>query len=295
MSMLRPFVAREQEDVAAHLNTEFDAVYAAVQAALSEVRAGNFYLHGEGREANDGGVLSAGSGLSAHLTNVPYWIAGRRYLLAKETGYDVVAVQANADNYIYMDAAGLYHVYTSLQTPKPEGTWFVGVATANALVVTAVDQTDVEEVDSVAALAELVTAILAAVGWPYTGEFDIQTRLTDLESGNGTGGPVTLYWAALTESSGSPRKISKAIQDAMDQHLQDEHAGDSGTSDITVVNSRWDIEADNLSRYQLTMGEWFPDSLEDLVNAVYVIPGVTGGRFIDWENSTWVPEMPEGY
>lgn len=297
--MNRPFVRGEMDDVSTHLNEEFAAVEELVADAQTEARTVNLQLHGSGRiQGSGGGVLSAGSGLSARLTNTPYMVGGQWVDMVNQAGFVVIPVTANQDNYIYMDGDGAFQVFSPGDRPgsSPEGTWYVGMATAGALAVTAVDQTDVEEVASLTEVLSVLTALKQTIGWPYTGELDIQTRLLTLEAGTGEGGTVTVYWGAITKAVGNSQSITEAIAAAiiaaLQQHATDYHAGQTQT---VAPDDWWDVEGDNNSQMLMLAAQWLPQLPWTQRNRITIVHGIFGDGsngspdYRDTENSTiWV-------
>lgn len=271
----------DSEGFGAHLEAQYQLQQDNVEALDSDVAAQTVALHGHGRI--DGLVLSTGSGLSASLSAGKYLAGGRLYeLLSAAT----VALPASVTRHIYLDGAGAFALYATKQTPRPDGTWYVGSATTSGVAVTSVDQSACDEVASLVTLLAQVEALQDAVGIPYTSEVDIAERLDILEAGGvGGGGAATVYWPllaySLSDGTTIPQYVTAQI-DALRAELTAAIAtaiagvtGTGGTGGTTSAITLNDLAA-RLSQIVLYLTHVLPDLPAGNVNAATVVDGHSG-------------------
>lgn len=287
-----PFAPGDSEGVAAHLNTEFDGLGEGLETLDSAVATGFDALHGPGKELGGCG-LTVGTGLSCIIGTGFFWVAGRRVEIASAV---VVALPALLTSYVYLDADLTPSTYSSLQSPRPEGTWYVGNATTDASSCTAVDDS---EADMVSSLTGLTSRVEDLEEWQETAEAtleDHEGRITDLEGGGGGGGIGTIYADPLARAADNAQTVGQKFA-ALDAEIEELQAsGGEGTA-VALPQSFDDLEAVNQALELMAQTDAdHLEAFESQVNTIQVQWGICGEGsngtpdYIDRVNSTWLPD-----
>jgi hypothetical protein len=270
-----------------------------INAVDSALEVSNDVLHGPGREAA-GCRLSMGSGLACVIgsdaTVDYYWAGGVRCHLATPVN---VSLSPNATTYLYQDATGAVTQFSSLQTPRPAGTWYVGNATTGGDSCTAVDDSGADTVAGYGVLAPEVAAQGAAIGMPYTAGLAIAPRLDTLEAGGGGGsGPV--YADGLSRSAGNPTTVGQEFG-ALEGRLTtvEGEVGSLGGTGTTVVQpAPWNTDSVNQAQALLAriangpLDEGLAEAYSQ-VDCLIFVPGVFGDgtgttpQYKDTVHSDW--------
>jgi len=278
-----------------HLRQQFQLQQDNLVILDGEMAEGIEALHGPGKEPG-GCSLSTGSGLSCVVAGGYYWVGGRRYLGAEQ----IVALPALSTRHLYMDAEGSVTLYSSQQSPRPDGTWYVGSATTDGTDCTAVDDSEADVVAS-PANTETRLAALEAEDIALAGEIEsLDGRVTDLESAGG-GGSGPAYWGALQKSSGVATTIDQEIDAKIATHLTEAaHGGGGDGGTVVSTEGVWDVDAENqalalLARLKNSPVEEALAEFASQENSIIVVWGVCGegsngtDDYVDREHSTWLP------
>lgn len=284
-----PFEPGDSEGVAAHLNTEFDGLGEGLETLESTVAVGFDALHGPGKETGGCG-LTTGTGLSCVIGTGYFWVDGERVEIEEVV---TVSLSPSQTSYVYLAADLTPSTYSSLQSPRPAGTWYAGSATTDADSCTAVDDS---EADTVSSFTGLTTRVEDLEDWQATAETaldDHEDRITDLEGSGGGGGGGTIYADALARAVDNAQTVGQKFAE-LDAAIE---AGGAEGAAVALPQSFDDLEA--LNQALELMAQTDADNLaafEAQVNTIQVQWDICGegsngtADYIDRVNSTWLPE-----
>lgn len=268
-----------------------------VDIVQGDSEAADEALHGRGYEG-EGAILAVGAGLSVRISNGHHWVEGRRHTLAGGPGYVVAEIPASQTSHLYMDAEGVVSAHLARPEENPEGTWYVGAATADSESCLSVDDSEAERVASVAVIAAQVAALMAALGVPWELEDDAQTILASLlaggDGGGGAEGPI--YWGPLERSVADPTRIAQHVDGEIAQHVEEWHGDEDapGAPGVTLNIEQWEVDAANSGQAVLAitrkLDQNHPDEFEDAIVVVHGVYGDGSGGSPDWVdhvNTTW--------
>lgn len=271
-------------------------------------------LEGIGEGIIDGGEVQADVGLSVSISALKAIVETDYGLCYIESSADVTltGLPSNVSLWFWaqalMPADGDYDsretgvvrfVYTQVDV-QPPNSIALAEGTTTALAVTITSDARVYVPGRAAAnFTAQIAALEAAVGIPYGGIDDLDTRVTDLEDG-AVGGGGYAHWAnmpkAPADSTTPGQEMDTKDAAAVEQHVEEYHADDGGTAEIEV-NEPWNVDAANQARHLIKYTESVdPDGPELQVDAATIVWDVYGDGngadeldFVDRVNSTWLP------
>ncbi len=275
-------------------------------------------LEGVGEGVIEGGVVSAGSGLSVYVTQLAAVVNTEVGLcfIATDSQSQVSDLPANSTLYLYAQTyivegggeadsreSGTVVFDTNNTGGEVSGaTLLAKIVTVSASVGSVTDlRTFIPAIatqQSAQDVEDAIEAIRTAIGAQYFTSSppsrSLDARVDDLEAaedgGGGEAGPV--YWGGLDKAAGDATSVDQAIQAA----IADIEVDGGGDGIVAVPEPPWDVDAVNQAKAALDVIENLRAThAEHYVDTVAVVWGIWGDgssgtpNFIDEENSTWLP------
>jgi len=279
-------------------------------------------LEGIGAGVVEGGVVTAGGGLSVNVTPlraVADTQHGMVFIATTDAGV-VTGLPSTGTVYIWVRAvfrvapedpdsreSGYAELFWSVSDEgEADAVLLAKVVTSGGLVTSVEDSRTfvpaIQALNLVEGLSDGVDAAKAAIGDEYFGASPPAASLNDrvdaLESGGGGEGEGTVYWKTLQKGLGDATTIEQQIEADIAQHVTDYHAavpGGGGGGDIIL--QEWDIDALNQAMAALKVTRSVdPDHPAWFQGCAVVVWGSYGEGsgetpdYVDWDHSTWIPE-----
>lgn len=261
----------------------------------------NFLLHGSGAE-DETDILETSNGLYVRVPNRSLWIDGYRITIDELSGYLTVPLEANTTNHVYLDDELVPTILRAKATTNPSGTVYLGTATTDSEVCSAVDDTDADRLLNITTFQTVLNQCVTALGAAYFGATppeDVDARLEYLETH--VGGAAVL-WDTLQRTANDLTTISEYVATQIAAHAAEEsESGGSTAGDGTViVPAYYDWPLINMALATLRITEYTdPDYPSALLNFCTIVWGVYGDGtlrddgtatpdYVD-PTSTWIP------
>lgn len=275
-------------------------------------------LEGIGAGVVEGGVVTAGGGLSVNVTPlraVADTQHGMVFIATTDAGV-VTGLPSTGTVYIWVRAvfrvapedpdsreSGYAELFWSVSDEgEADAVLLAKVVTSGGAIVS-VDEartfvTATQALNLAEALWDGVEGIKNAVGDDYFGASppaaSLDDRVDALEAGGGgEGGPV--YWKGLQKGLGDPTTIEQQIAADILEHVTGYHS-QTGGGGAGIAAGEWDVDALNqaLAALKITRSVdpdhpvWFRECAVIVWGAYGEGSGGTP-EYVDWDHSTWLP------
>jgi len=275
-------------------------------------------LEGIGAGVVEGGVVTAGGGLSVNVTPlraVADTQHGMVFIATTDAGV-VTGLPSTGTVYIWVRAvfrvapedpdsreSGYAELFWSVSDEGEADAVLLAKVVASGGAIVSVDDartfvTATQALTLAEALWDGVEGIKNAVGDDYFGASppaaSLDDRVDALEAGGGgEGGPV--YWKGLQKGLGDPTTIEQQIAADILEHVTGYHS-QTGGGGAGIAAGEWDVDALNqaLAALKVTRSVdpdhpvWFRECAVIVWGAYGEGSGGTP-EYVDWDHSTWLP------